>query len=72
LDKYQLVGYILTFLNDAQLPLNPVWRAILRQQVFDVQYTDNEKVVYAQRERMVVDTEYPTYGVSLGIHHLFH
>jgi len=49
LDKYQLVGYILTFLNDALFPSKPVWRAILRQHV-----TDNETGVDAQRERMVV------------------
>ena len=33
LDKYQLVGYILTFLKDALFPSKSVWRAILRQHV---------------------------------------
>ena len=33
LDKYQLVGYILTFLKDALFPSRSVWRAILRQHV---------------------------------------
>jgi len=54
LDKYWMVGYILTFLKDALFPSKSVWRAILRQQVFDVQYTDNGTGVDAQRERMVV------------------
>ena len=33
LDKYQQVGYILTFLKDALFPSKSVWRAILRQHV---------------------------------------
>jgi len=33
LDKYQLVGYTLTFLKDALFPSKSVWRAILRQHV---------------------------------------
>ena len=33
LDKYQVVGNILTFLNDALFPSKFVWRAILRQHV---------------------------------------
>ena len=33
LGKYQLVGYILTFLKDALFLSTPVWRAILRKQV---------------------------------------
>jgi len=33
LDKYQLVGYILTFSMDVLFPSKSVWRAILRKQV---------------------------------------
>ena len=33
LDKYQLVGYILTLLQDALFPSKSAWRAILRQHV---------------------------------------
>ena len=33
LGKFHLVGYILTFLNDALFPLKTVWRAMLGQTV---------------------------------------
>ena len=76
LDNYQLVGYNLTFLKDALFPSNSVWRAILRQQVLqsNIQTMKQELMHNGNgcRPMLSVQTEYPTYGVSVGIHPLFH
>ena len=49
--KYQLVGYILTFLKDALFPSKPVWRAILRQHVLQSNtHTMKKELIHNENE----------------------
>ena len=51
LDKYWMVGYILTFLKDALFPSKSVWRAILRQHVLQSNtQTMKNKLMYNGNE----------------------